>query len=289
MAALSGDGTSEIRPPGPLVNDETPRLSVRGLTKRFRKLVAVDSLHLALGSGEIVGLIGPNGAGKSTTMKLITGQLLADTGTVAIDGHDAARSPLAARARTGYVPQDVDLYPFLTSREVLEFVAAARELSPDLATPRISELLDRFELGSAQHRLTREYSLGMARKLAIAAALLGDPALLVLDEPLNGLDPRAAHEVKAVLAERARGGTTVLIVSHLLDAMERLCTRVVLLHAGRVAGELGRGELEGLRAAGTSLEAWFLERTASRGAGASDAESLPPDASAAKVGSDSSG
>ncbi len=238
-----------------------PRLDVRGLVKRFRQLTAVDGFYLTIAPGELVGLVGPNGAGKSTAIKIMTGQLLADAGQVLIDGHDIAAEPLLARTRLGYVPQELTLYPFLTGREVLEFVAEVRQMPPPDAAAAIDELLARFRLTEAQHRLAREYSEGMARKLAISAALLGDPALLILDESLNGLDPRASAEVKAVVAARLRQGTAVLLVSHILEHLERLCSRVVLLHRGRVIHALDRADLDRMRAAGETLEELFLAHT----------------------------
>ena len=244
------------------VGPERPCLAVRDLRKRFRGTVAVDGLSLDVWPGELVGLIGPNGAGKSTTVKIISGQLLADEGSVLVGGHDVVAEPLAARRLTGYVPQDVDLYPFLTGRELLEFVAAARDVDGAAAPGIIDDLLERFRLTEAQHRLTREYSEGMARKLAVASALIGRPAVLILDEALTGLDPRAVAEVKAVVRSRLAKGVGVVLVSHLLEVVERLSHRVVLVDRGRVAGSLARSEIDERLARGETLEAYFLEHTA---------------------------
>ena len=244
------------------VGPERPCLAVRDLRKRFRGTVAVDGLSLDVWPGEVLGLIGPNGAGKSTTVKIISGQLLADEGSVLVGGHDVVAEPLAARRLTGYVPQDVDLYPFLTGRELLEFVAAARDVDGAAAPGIIDDLLERFRLTEAQHRLTREYSEGMARKLAVASALIGRPAVLILDEALTGLDPRAVAEVKAVVRSRLAKGVGVVLVSHLLEVVERLSHRVVLVDRGRVAGSLARSEIDERLARGETLEAYFLEHTA---------------------------
>ena len=244
------------------VGPERPCLAVRDLRKRFRGTVAVDGLSLDVWPGELVGLIGPNGAGKSTTVKIISGQLLADEGSVLVGGHDVVAEPLAARRLTGYVPQDVDLYPFLTGRELLEFVAAARDVDGAAAPGIIDDLLERFRLTEAQHRLTREYSEGMARKLAVASALIGRPAVLILDEALTGLDPRAVAEVKAVVRSRLAKGVGVVLVSHLLEVVERLSHRVVLVDRGRVAGSLARSEIDERLVRGETLEAYFLEHTA---------------------------
>jgi len=237
-------------------------LEVKGLEKAFRQTVAVAGVSFAADAGELVGLIGPNGAGKSTTVKILTGQLLADAGAVEVGGVDIALDPMAAKRLTGYVPQDVELYPFLTGRELLELVAAIRGVPDAEAGPAIDALLARFRLTPAAHRMTREYSEGMQRKLAICAALIGGPKLLVLDESLNGLDPRAAAEVKAVLKEELARGTAILLVSHILDVLERLCTRVVLIDGGKVVGTLDRQALEAMTRAGTTLEDYFIANTA---------------------------
>jgi ABC-2 type transport system ATP-binding protein len=236
-------------------------LSIRGLKKKFRTTVAVDGVDLEVRQGELLGLIGPNGAGKSTTVKILTGQLLGDEGEVRVGGKDILTDPLAARELTGYVPQDIELYPFLTGRELLELVAAIRRLPRDEVAPAIDSLLTRFRLVEAQHRMTREYSEGMARKLAICVALLGTPPLLVLDESLNGLDPRASSVVKAVIREELARGTAIVLVSHILDVLERLCTTVVLIDRGRVIKRLDRPALDALALQGTSLETFFIEHT----------------------------
>lgn len=238
-----------------------PALEVSGLNKTYGRLRAVDDLALRVQPGEWVGLIGPNGAGKSTTVQMITGQLIADSGSIRVAGHEIATDALEARRHTGYVPQRLELYPFLTGREVLEFVARARGLSPQEGVERGQALLERFGLQDHQDRLTREYSGGMARKLAVATALIGDPALLVLDEVLTGLDPRAAAEVKETLRERVDAGGSVLMVTHALDTLERLADRVLLLNQGKVIGSVDRPTMDGWRSSGDSLEGYFLART----------------------------
>lgn len=241
--------------------DAAPILSVRGMRKSFRKKVAVSDVSFEVRPGELLGLIGPNGAGKSTAVKVVTSQLLADAGEVLVAGHDIVKEPLAAKRLIGYVPQDIALYPFLTGREVLEFVAEVRGIAPAEARATIDALLGRFKLADDQDRMTREYSEGMARKLAIAAALIGHPPLLLLDESLNGLDPRAASEVKAILREELARGAAVVLVSHVLDVLERLCTSVLLISEGRVVDKLDRARLDALAAGGTTLEDFFIANT----------------------------
>ena len=243
------------------MTDTIRALEVRDLVKSYGRVKAVDGLSLHVDRGEWVGLIGPNGAGKSTTVEAITGQIIPDGGSISIAGHAIDAASLEARRHTGYVPQSLELYPFLTGREVLEFVASARGLERSTSRPRIDQLVERFGLGDAQHRLTREYSGGMARKLAVATGLVGDPALLVLDEVLTGLDPRAASEVKEALRERVADGGAILMVTHALDTLERLAGRVVLLDHGRVIDTVDRATMEQWSASGETLEGFFLAKT----------------------------
>ena len=241
------------------MSDTAPRLIIADLKKTFRKTVAVDSVSLNIEAGERLAIIGPNGAGKSTTVKMITGQVLPDGGTIHVDGHRIDSEPLLAKQLTGYVPQHLSLYPFLTGREVLEFVASVRAVSD--ASGKVDALLERFQLSEAQHRMTREYSEGMARKLSIACAIIGDPALLVLDESFAGLDPRASADVRRVVHERAEAGAAVLFVSHQLEAMERLCNRVVLIDKGRVRATLNENELAAVRETPKGLNGWYITHT----------------------------
>lgn len=245
--------------------DEVPHtdvlLAVDAVQKRFHRVVAVESVSLTVRRGELVGLIGPNGAGKSTTLSMCCGELLPDAGRITIAGHDVATDPLAARRAFGYVPQRLRLFPFLTGAELLALVAEVKGVPPAEAQAQTTALLAQLALSEAQDRLTREYSEGMARKLSLAVALLGRPPLLVLDESLNGLDPRAAAELKTMLRAHVAEGGAVVIAGHVLETMERLCTRVVLLHRGRVIGDLDRAALNALAAAGRTLEEHYLAET----------------------------
>ena len=236
-------------------------LEVHNLTKQFRTNKAVDQVSFNVSPGEVVGLIGPNGAGKSTTMKIITGQLLSDTGIVRVDGSDVRLESRKARLRTGYVPQDINLYPFLTGREHMEFVAGVKGLDLSKEPDLIESELTRFGLHEAQHRMAREYSEGMSRKLSIALALLGNPALLVLDECLTGLDPRAAAEVKSTITSQRQRGTAILLVSHMLEVLERICSRVLVMNRGKLVAELSEVQLQELLTSGATLEDYFLKHT----------------------------
>jgi len=237
-----------------------PPLRIESLTRRYGDLVAVDDLSLEVGPGEIVGFLGPNGAGKTTTLRMCSGLLAPDAGRVVIAGAPLGEAPLAARARLGFVPDEPFLYERLTPREFLDFVAALYDLPPALADGRAGELIERFELSAAEDQMLETCSRGMRQKVSIAAALLHDPPLTLLDEPLNGLDPHAARALKDLLRERAARGLGVLVSTHLLEVAERLCDRVVIIHRGRKRAE---GTLERLRGerAGATLEDVFLALT----------------------------
>ena len=237
-----------------------PPLEVRALTRRYGGFTAVDGVSLQVRPGEILGFLGPNGAGKTTTLRCCAGLLRSHAGEIAVAGHSLAVSPLAARAALGFVPDRPFLYERLSAREFLEFLAALYEVPAAAAEARAAELLARLELAAAADDLVETYSHGMRQKLSLAAALLHDPPLLMLDEPLIGLDPYAARTLKDLLRERAVRGLGVLVSTHLLEVAERLCDRVVILHRGRVAAQGSLAELRGERR-DASLEDVFLALT----------------------------
>jgi len=235
----------------------TPPLLVRGLLRRYGRTTAVDGLDLTVDAGAIVGFLGPNGAGKTTTLRCCSGLLSPDAGRIAIAGVSLASDPLRARARVGFVPDQPFLYERLTAREFVAFVGAIYDVPERTARDRGDELLDRLGMGAAADELVETYSLGMRQKVSIVAALIHDPPLLMLDEPLGGLDPVAARTLKDLLRERARRGLGVLVSTHLLDVAERLCDRIVVLHHGR---RLAEGTLDELRVGheDSTLEEVFL-------------------------------
>jgi ABC-2 type transport system ATP-binding protein len=236
-----------------------PPLEVLGITHRYGPLLAVDRLEFTVRSGEILGFLGPNGAGKTTTLRIAAGLLTPTAGEVRIAGASLTREPMAARARFGFVPDKPALYERLTALEFLEFVAALYHVPSGAGEARARALLDRLELDAESDLTADAYSLGMRQKLSIAAALLHDPPLLMLDEPLGGLDPRATRALKDLLRERAARGCGVLVSTHLLDVAERLCDRVLILDHGRKRTE---GTLAELRAGtSASLEDVFLALT----------------------------
>jgi ABC-2 type transport system ATP-binding protein len=245
-----------------------PPLEILGLTHRYGTLLAVDGLDLSVRPGEILGFLGPNGAGKTTTLRVAAGLLRPASGEVRIAGASLAREPLTARARFGFVPDRPALYERLTALEFLEFVAALYRLDPKAAEARAHALAERLELAAVAGRTIESYSLGMRQKLSIAAALMHEPALVMLDEPMVGLDPRGARALKDLLREQAARGGGVLVSTHLLDVAENLCDRVLILDRGVKRAE---GTLEDLRAGRhATLEDLFLELTAESGGAESE-------------------
>jgi len=209
--------------------------------------------------GEILGYLGPNGAGKSTTVKILTGLLRPDAGTARIGGFDVATQPLDAKRLVGLVPETGALYEALSAAEYLRFVGDLHGLSRAQSTARSHELLEFLELDpSAWVRRMTSYSKGMKQRVAIAAALLHEPQVILFDEPLDGLDVGATIKVKALIAREAAAGRTILYCSHLLDIVERVCTRIIILAHGRIRMD---GSLPDIQAAhpGKTLEAIFQE------------------------------
>ena len=239
-----------------------PAIVLAGLVRSFGSLRAVDGLDLRVSRGEIYGFLGANGAGKTTSIQMMVGLLAPGAGTVSIAGYDLAAEPLAARAAFGYVPDRPLLYDRLTGREFLQFLAQLRRLPRREAEERIDELLAAVDLAGAAGRLCGTYSLGMKRKLSLAAALLHRPSVLILDEPFNGLDPKGARRLKDLLSRLAGEGATVFLSTHDLATAEAVCHRVGILHRGRLVAE---GSAAELRAGGAGeaadLEAAFLEIT----------------------------
>lgn len=215
-----------------------------GLTRRFGNLVAVDRIDLSVRSGEFFGFLGPNGAGKTTTIRMATGLLRPTSGHVRVYGMDPFRSPMEVKSLLGVAPDDPPLYDRLTGRENLEFVARIRMFAPDAARQLCSELLSWLSLEEAADKPASDYSLGMRKKLALACALLHRPKLMFLDEPFSGIDPIGVKILKDALASRVAEGATVFFSSHVMELAERLCTRIAIIHKGRIRA---CGSLEELR------------------------------------------
>jgi ABC-2 type transport system ATP-binding protein len=237
-------------------------LSIRGLTKRFGAQTAVDNLSLEIPPGQIVGFLGPNGAGKSTTLKMITGMLAPTSGTAEIAGYDLLREPLEVKRRIGFVPESGAVFEALSGQEYLEMIAALYGLGEEQARARIQQFIAFFDLApeTLKEKLLGAYSKGMRRKVAITAALLHNPPVILFDEPLDGLDANAAVGFKALIQTLAREGKTVVYSSHILDVVERVCDRVVIIDQGRL---LVDGAPEALLAqhGGGTLEQLFTRLT----------------------------
>lgn len=238
-------------------------LSINNLSKTYRgsKVKAVDDLSLEVRSGEIFGFLGPNGAGKTTTIKAVVGLLQPDAGKITVDGVDVWGSPIEAKRRIGFVPDTPDLYDRLTGREYLSFIADVFEVPPGEREQRASELLEMFELKEAVTDLVQSYSHGMKQKLAVTAALMHRPSLLILDEPMTGLDPKSSHLFKELMREHCDQGKSVFFSTHVLDVAERLCDRIGIINRGRLIAVGTMDELRSMAAGESTLESIFLELT----------------------------
>jgi ABC-2 type transport system ATP-binding protein len=229
-------------------------IEVAGLTKRYGDVVAVDELDFAVATGEVLGLVGPNGAGKTTALRCLCGILRPSAGTIRIAGHDLATDPIAAKSRLAFIPDEPHLFDALTTEEHLRFVARLYGVAEPV--PRIDALLRELELEERRGALPEELSRGMKQKLAIACGLLHEPSVLILDEPLTGLDPGAIRRMKATIVARARAGASVILSSHLLHLVEELCTRILVIQRGRA---VAAGRIDEIRSSRPDLEGRGLE------------------------------
>jgi len=238
-------------------------ITLNGLTKRFGDLVAVDNVTLEVGSGEIFGLLGPNGAGKTTTLRMIVGLLPPDSGRIEIYGVDALADPIAAKKMIAWLPDEPMLYDKLTPLEYLEFIAGLWRIDARYAEGQAQFLLEALELWPHRHERCEDFSRGMKQKAALAGALIHDPKLLLLDEPLTGLDAAVARQVKNLLIDRAKQGCTIILTTHILEVAERLVDRIGIIQRGELVAE---GSLDELRQRsgqlGSSLEDVFLHLVA---------------------------
>ena len=235
-----------------------PALQLRGLTKRFDRL-AVDALDLTVRSGEFYALLGPNGAGKTTTLRMVAGLLRPDAGSVSVLGIDALRDPVAAKQVMAWVSDEPMIYDKLTPLEYLAFVAGLWGIDPAIAETSARDLLISLGLGPHLHERCEGFSKGMRQKVALAGALVHDPRLIILDEPLTGLDAVSARHVKGLLQDRVRTGCTVIMTTHILEVAERMADRIGVIALGRLVAE---GTLAELRqqngTSDTSLEDMFV-------------------------------
>jgi ABC-2 type transport system ATP-binding protein len=233
------------------------------LTRFYGALAAVRDLNLSVEKGELFGFLGPNGAGKTTTIRMIIGLLHPTSGTVRVAGHDVSQEPMAVKRSVGYLPQTPLLYERLTGREFLRFIGGLYGISEKKIESRTKHLMELMALSDKADQLIESYSGGMRNKIGLCAALLHQPPVLVLDEPLTGLDPHSARQVKDLLRDMCRRGHTVFLSTHVLEIAERVCDRVGILDQGQL---IAVGTMEDLRAQArsngdTTLEDLFLELT----------------------------
>jgi ABC-2 type transport system ATP-binding protein len=224
---------------------DAPAISTEHLTRSFGQLVAVDDVNLQVAPGQFFGFLGPNGAGKSTTIKMLTGLLAPTSGRMEILGVDLAQNPVEVKRQIGVVPEGMALFGRLTGAEYLNFAARMYGLDRDTAAERTAELLDLMDLASRPKTLVTDYSHGMQKKLALAAAVIHGPKVLFLDEPFEGVDAIASGTLKAMLQRMTERGSTIFLTSHVLEIVERLCSHVAIIHKGRLVAQ---GSLEELRA-----------------------------------------
>ncbi len=233
-------------------------LEVRHLFRSFRGIPAVEDVSFRIGPGEIVGFLGPNGAGKSTTVKIITGLLRANEGKVLFEGRDIRDDMVAFRKVLGYVPEEAHLYTYLSGLEYLQLVGRLRGLGERLIETKATGLLELLHLKSWQHTPISSYSKGMRQRVLIAAALLHDPKLLIFDEPLSGLDVASGRLFKDLLEMLAAQGKAVLYISHVLETVEQVCNRVIVIAGGKVLADAPPSELTTLMSL-PNLESVFAQ------------------------------
>lgn len=238
-------------------------IEVANLSKLYGSLTAVQDLTFQVGSGEILGLVGPNGAGKTTTLRSLAGIIRPTGGRIRIAGHDLAQSPIPAKAALAFIPDEPQLFDYLTVTEHLRFVA--RLYRQPESVERIGPMLAELELADKADALASELSRGMKQKLAIACGLLHEPKVLMLDEPLTGLDPVGIRRMKRTIQARATAGAAVILSSHLLTLVEELCTRVLILQSGKLValGTMAEISAERPELTGRGLEEIFLSLTGS--------------------------
>jgi ABC-2 type transport system ATP-binding protein len=241
----------------PRASPTEPAVELRGVTKRFGEKLAVDDISLSLAPGSFLGLLGRNGAGKSTTLKMVTGLIPPTSGEIRLLGIDLAKDPLAVKRQIGTMPEDMGLLDQLTGDQFMHFVGRMRGMDEATIEHRRQELFEKLDLRPDRRTLIADYSFGMKKKIALMAALIHAPRILFLDEPFEGIDPVTSRTIKAMLLALQESGVTLVLTSHILEVVEKLCPLIAILDGGRIKGF---GRLDELRAdAGEqSLEALFV-------------------------------
>lgn len=233
-------------------------VAMLGLTRAFGQKVAVNGLTLAVKRGEFFGFLGPNGAGKSTTIKMLVGMLRPSSGTAWVGGVDVWRDPIRAKLQMGVLPEQLNLYDRLSGRELIQFAGRLYDLPRDEVARRTGSLLNVLMLGDDADKLVIDYSVGMRKKIALAAALIHRPEVLFLDEPFEGIDPVSSRVIADILRDLTNSGTTIFFSSHILAVVEKLCTRVGIIKQGQLIAEGTLADLR-QRAGGGTLEDVFLD------------------------------
>ena len=222
------------------------RLEVQGLTKRYRRVPVVNEVSFNVNAGEITGYLGPNGSGKSTTVKMLAGLVEPSSGQILLDGFDVRRDWIGFKRRLGYVPEEAHVYPALSGMEYLQLMGRLRELPERVVNEKATDLLKLFSLYLHLHAPLASYSKGMKQRVLISAALLHDPDVLIFDEPLSGLDVSSSLLFKHLVAELAARGKIVLYISHVLEVVERICAKVIIIYKGQIKAEDSVGRLRDL-------------------------------------------
>jgi ABC-2 type transport system ATP-binding protein len=243
-----------------------PAIDVSHITKTYGPTIALREVSLTVTPGEVRGLLGPNGSGKSSLMKTIMGLTKPSYGTIQVLGYDVRISPMEIKKIVGYVPESPRLYEFLTATEYLDFIADVRGLPYDVKKERISRFVDALDLEGKQGDMISSYSQGMKQKVAIIGALLHRPRVLLMDEPLNGLDPKSARLVKELIHGLAKEGVSVIFSTHILEIAEAICDKLTILQSGRILIEGTSKDLrENAGLPGSGLEDVFLKLTGTKG------------------------
>lgn len=245
-------------------NEEVPAVSIRGFVKTFGKKVAVDNLSLDIPAGSFYGLVGPNGAGKTTTIKMLTGLLMPDAGSASIFGNDVWSDVNSAKRSIGLMPQADEIFKTITGLQLLTYAGMLRDMSRAESVKRANDLLSAFDLTEAANTIVSDYSTGMTKKICLATAMIHSPRVLVLDEPFEAVDPVSSANLKDILAEYVSTGGTVIISSHVMELVEKMCSHVAIINEGHVAAS---GTLEEV-AQGKGLEDRFMELVGGRHAAA---------------------
>lgn len=234
------------------------KMIVKNIAKSFGTVQALNDVSFSLSAGSLCGLVGPNGAGKSTLFKLLMGLLEPDKGEMQLFAETIHFGETTYKSKIGYAPENPILYDYLTGLEFLHFIASAKRMTATLRKNQIEQWIEFFNLSSKARELIKNYSHGMRRKMSLCAALIGTPEILLLDEATNGLDPESSFKFKEYLKEFCNNGGTVLFSSHIIETVEHLCDRIIILHQGQIRRELNREEWEDLRERGLSLEQFFI-------------------------------